>query len=140
MKITQTGPVNSATSRRVGRHKKHSQEAFSDHMVPEQATDARAVTGIKGAAQVDSVLLVQEVDNPEDRPTKARQRAEDILDQLDKVRHGLLAGAFSRRELEGLARLVRIERLEVDDPRLGEILDQIELRAAIELAKYSTLD
>jgi hypothetical protein len=56
------------------------------------------------------------------------------------VRHGLLAGTFSRRDLESLARLVKIEKLEVNDPKLTEILDQIELRAAIELAKYSTLD
>ncbi|MCH8917851.1 MAG: hypothetical protein IIC52_07325 [Proteobacteria bacterium] len=80
------------------------------------------------------------MDDPADLPAKARQRAEDILDRLDWLRHGLLAGAFSRRDLEGLARLVRIEKLEVNDPKLTEILEQIELRAEIELAKYSTLD
>jgi len=80
------------------------------------------------------------VDDPADRPAKARQRAEDILDRLDGVRHGLLAGTFSRRDLEGLARLLRIEKLEVNDPKLSEILEPVELHAEIELAKYSTLD
>lgn len=80
------------------------------------------------------------MDDPAGRSAKACQRAEDILDRLDRVRHGLLAGTFSRRDLEGLARLVRIEKLEVNDPELTEILEQIELRAEIELAKYSTLD
>ncbi len=89
---------------------------------------------------IDSLLAAQEVDDPADRPAKARQRAEDILDRLDRVRHGLLAGDFSRRDLESLARSVKIEKLEVNDPKLTEILDQIELRAEIELAKYSTLD
>ncbi len=89
---------------------------------------------------IDSLLAAQEVDDPADRPARARQRAEDILDRLDRVRHGLLAGAFSRGDLECLARLVRMEKLEVNDAKLTEILEQIELRAEIELAKYSTLD
>ena len=89
---------------------------------------------------IDSLLAAQEVDDPADRPAKARQRAEDILDWLDRVRHGLLAGTFSRRDLEGLARLVSIEKLEVKDPKLTQILEQIDLLAEIELAKYSALD
>jgi hypothetical protein len=106
----------------------------------EETAETQGVASVNGAAPVDSLLAVQEVDDPADRPAKARQRAEDILDRLDKVRHGLLSGAFARRDLVSLARLVRIEKLEVNDPKLTEILDQIELRAEIELAKYSTLD
>jgi hypothetical protein len=71
---------------------------------------------------------------------KARQRAGDILDQLDELRHGLLMGTLNRRQLENLARMVRARRGSVTDPRLAEVLDQIELRAEIELAKYATLD
>jgi hypothetical protein len=36
--------------------------------------------------------------------------------------------------------MVRARRDTVTDPQLAEILDQIELRAEIELAKYATLD
>jgi hypothetical protein len=36
-----------------------------------------------------------------------------------------------------LAQLVRARRDQVDDPRLIAILDEIELRAAVELAKLA---
>lgn len=86
------------------------------------------------------MLTAQEVDDPADRPAKTRQRAEDIPGQLDMIRHGLLAGTFSRREIEGLASMAWSSHLPSDDPKLAEIVDQIELRAEIELAKQSTLD
>lgn len=53
----------------------------------------------------------------------ARQRAEDILDRLDELRHGLLMGALSRRQIENLARLIRLKRESISDPRLVDILD-----------------
>jgi hypothetical protein len=36
-----------------------------------------------------------------------------------------------------LSRLARARRADVDDPRLVEVLDEIELRAEVELAKLS---
>ncbi len=140
MKINLTGSLTATPSRRVDKRKDKSSEKFGDHVAVEEMPETRSIASVKGVTSVDSLLAAQEVDNPADRPAKARQRAEDILDRLDRVRHGLLAGAFSRGDLEGLARLVRIEKLEVNDAKLTEILAQIELRAEIELAKYSTLD
>ena len=87
---------------------------------------------------VDSLLVLQEVPDATSGTSRAKLRAQDLLDQLDEVRHGLLAGALSRRMLDRLARIARSERQSVDDPRLQELLDEIELRAAVELAKYSS--
>jgi replicative DNA helicase len=109
-------------------------------MNAKEASVSSGVSGAAGVSAVDSLLAIQEVDTATDRPAKAKQRAEDILDRLDELRHGLLVGAFSRRQLEKLAELVRNKRQMVDDPALSEILDQVELRAEIELAKYATLD
>lgn len=53
---------------------------------------------------VDALLSFQEVGDALDSNGKARQRAEDILDQLDELRHGLLMGTISRRQLESLPR------------------------------------
>lgn len=140
MKISRIGSLSATSSHRVDKRKATSSEKFGDHLSLEETAETQGVSGVNGLAPVDSLLAAQEVDDPADRPAKARQRAEDILDRLDRVRHGLLAGAFSRRDLVSLARLVRIEKMEINDPKLTEILDQIELRAEIELAKYSTLE
>lgn len=61
-----------------------------------------------------------------------------MLDQLEEIRVGLLTGAIPRDRLEALDRLVQENRGQVVDPRLGEILDEIELRARVELAKLDT--
>jgi hypothetical protein len=64
------------------------------------------------------------------------RRAGDMLDLLDDIRVGLLEGRVPRGKLEGLLRMVQSRRDEVVDPRLSAVLDEIELRAAVELAKY----
>ena len=62
-------------------------------------------------------------------------QGEDLLDELDQIRIGLLTGSLPRATLERLAARVEAKRHRVDDPSLIQILDEIELRAAVELAK-----
>lgn len=142
MKITRTGSLNTTSkARRSGAAKSAGGSSFSQHLsTPASGGDAPSVAGVGSVGSVDALLSVQEVGDALDSNGKARQRADDILDQLDELRHGLLMGTLNRRQLESLARMVRARRDTVTDPHLAEILDQIELRAEIELAKYATLD
>lgn len=141
MKVSRTGSLNSSAVRRTGRATAGGSSAFASHIpASDAASDSQPVAGARSLTGVDALLSVQEMGDVFERERQARQRAEDILDRLDDLRHGLLAGLLSRHQVENLARLVRLRRSEVKDQRLLEILDQIELRAEIELAKYSTLD
>ena len=54
------------------------------------------------------------------------------------LRDGLLAGTLPREALVRLAQLVRTRGAEIDDPRLKDVLDEIELRAEVELAKLDS--
>lgn len=58
-----------------------------------------------------------------------------MLEQLEDVRIGLLTGSISQSQLQDLARNAKQAREEYLDPRLSEALDEIELRARVELAK-----
>jgi hypothetical protein len=60
-----------------------------------------------------------------------------MLDELEQIRLGLLLGQIPQARLEQLAQMVRARREQLDDPKLIAILDDIELRAAVELAKLS---
>ena len=60
-----------------------------------------------------------------------------MLDELEQIRLGLLLGAIPRARLEQLAQMVRARREQLDDAKLIAILDEIELRAAVELAKLA---
>jgi hypothetical protein len=86
-------------------------------------------------AQVDSLLALQEIgDMPADRD-QARRHGEALLAQLDELRYALLAGGMPLSRLEQLAQTLKSRQGSIADPGLAEVVAEIELRAAVELAK-----
>ena len=94
-----------------------------------------AATGV--IAGIDSLLAAQEVDDPAQRAARKRMRArgDDVLKQLDKLRLGMLTGTLSVGNLVDIADVVATHRESINDPQLSSILDEIDLRAQIEIAK-----
>lgn len=109
-------------------------DTFARH-IGESRQSAPGVAGPAGVAGIQGLLALQEVDDAAARASRGKRRAEALLDALDELRHGLLIGAIPRDKLIELARTVQARRGGVDDPRLAEILDEIDLRAQVELAK-----
>jgi hypothetical protein len=134
MKIDPTGPARGAGSvRRSEKSGATRSGEFARHL-----DSPAAGTGVSGGNPVGAVntfLSIQEVDDPLHSRKRAKQRAEDILDELDAMRDGLLSGTLARESIIRLAGLVRMRRPDVTDPALKEVLDEIELRAEVELAK-----
>ncbi|MDP3173680.1 MAG: flagellar assembly protein FliX [Phenylobacterium sp.] len=91
--------------------------------------------GVAGVASVDALLALQDVGGPLERRRRAFGRAGRILDVLDDVKVALLDGALDGGDLDRLRRAIRDERSQTDDPGLEALLDQIETRAAVEMAK-----
>jgi hypothetical protein len=81
------------------------------------------------------MLALQEVADATERNRKARERGNAMLDRLEAIRVGLLDGVVSSETIAELGKLVRDRRDGAGDPRLAGLLDEIELRAAVELAK-----
>lgn len=127
------GPQN---VRRTGRTDKGSSTAFSQHLQDESAGASQAVSGMSAVGGISALLGIQEVDDATQRASKGKKRASQLLEQLDDVRMGLVSGVLSKDQLMRLSNLVQSEKQNVDDPRLAEILDDIDLRARVELAKY----
>ena len=100
----------------------------------ETAPVARSNT-VAGVASLDALIALQEVGGPLERRRKAVRRAGAILDVLDEVKLGRLDGGVPPAALDRLVQAVRLERGEGDEPRLRELLDEIETRAVVELAK-----
>lgn len=134
MKVESTKGAGISGVRRTGKSGKTGSSEFSKLL--DETAEAGQATGPSGVQSVDSVLTVQEVGDREGNARRARERAELMLDRLDDIRHGLLMGAIPNDRLEELAAAVRRQREAVDDPRMVEILDEIELRARVELAKF----
>ena len=86
---------------------------------------------------VNSILAAQEATATDENGAKKNlvRRGEDILDRLDEIRHDLLKGTLPRSHIQNLANLLRSRRETVDDPELIQIINEIELRAEVEIAK-----
>jgi hypothetical protein len=98
------------------------------------AATARAA-GASAVASTDALLALQEVEGPLERRRRAVKRGGRLLDALDTLKVALLGDGSSTTALQGLARAVRESRADAGDPALEGVLDEIETRAAVELAK-----
>lgn len=96
---------------------------------------AGGVSGSAPLGSVDALLTLQAVGERPDGSARARERAEELLDRLDEIRLGLLLGTIPATQLEQLSAAIQRKRDHVADPRLAELLDEVDLRARVELAK-----
>ncbi len=84
-------------------------------------------------------MALQGVESATERRKRSIRRGRGLLDRLDELKLAMLGGENDAEALERLTRSLREERPE-DAPEaqndgLGSLLDQIDLRAAVELAK-----
>ena len=99
------------------------------------ASTARA-SSLGALSSLEALLALQETLNPLERRRRAVGRAGRILDVLDELKLASLDdGGDAAGVLTRLQAAVREARAETEDPALEEVLEQIELRAAVELAK-----
>lgn len=143
MKISGYGATSGpGQTKRTGKTDKSSGSAFAKQLAEtfEAAEEIHAVETSPSVGSIDALLAVQAADGAMEREARRHliQRGEDILDQLDEVRHGLLMGLIPKDKLTALAQMVRSRRDNVADPRLATVLDEIELRAEVELAKLGS--
>lgn len=141
MKITGPGQIQSKTVKKASRQQSGDTGVFSKNLGGAEATEAaQNVGGAAPLAPVDALLSLQEAPDATDGRSKGLARANEMLDLLEEVRKGILLGAISGPKLRVLADLARNQRLAQNeslksDPRLREILSEIELRSEVELAK-----
>lgn len=86
------------------------------------------------AASLEALLALQAVEDPILKKKKAMRRGHSMLDTLEAMKADLLAGRVSEGRLNQLMALVGQAR-EQSVPGLDALLDDIELRARVELAK-----
>ena len=70
-----------------------------------------------------------------DERRRGVEHGDDMLSLLDEIRDGLLAGTISRSLLNRLTIATAKHRDGFADPKLSTILDEIDVRARVELAK-----
>ncbi|MDB5417373.1 MAG: fliX [Phenylobacterium sp.] len=99
---------------------------------PSQSAGVSTANAVMG---VEALITLQDIGGPLERRRRAVGRAGRILDVLDEVKIALLEGQLTGETLKRLQRAVREQRSTTEDPRLEELLNEIETRAAVEIAK-----
>ena len=102
------------------------------------ADDTPQTTFIRSTAPLaalDSILALQGVDDATSGRSKGLARGQQILEMLDELREGLLSGSLPRATLHRLTGALSTRSECFADPQLQPVLDEIELRAQVELAK-----
>ncbi|WP_421983792.1 flagellar assembly protein FliX [Roseibium sp.] len=133
MRITGNKPVTGVQGK--GARKKSPSGAHE--FKPDAGSEVTQSTQIAGGNAIqgmDALLALQEVDERAERRSKAARHGHSMLDSLEAVRADLLAGVVSEARLEVLAAQVA-DRKSSGDERIDSVLEEIELRVKVELAK-----
>jgi hypothetical protein len=130
------GVRGSSPVKKTGKAGATGSTTFAKHMEEESVMPVSGVSSLGAVGPVGAILGVQEVGDATERAAKGKKRGNMLLEQLDGLRIALINGALSKEQLLRLSAMVQNEKVQVDDPRLAQILDDIDLRARVELAKY----
>jgi len=105
--------------------------------IADDAATARAAAAqpVAATAGIDALLALQAVEDPLFARRKAIKRGNALLDTLESIKADLLLGQVSEGRLNQLMALLGQAR-ERQLPELDGLLDDIELRARVELAKF----
>lgn len=140
MKIESGQPYNNVSSLRKRRQVSSSSgfggllDAMSETSEAETTEQAAPSAPVSDIGQM---LMIQEVSDEEANRKKAIRTGHMTLDALEKLRLSILFGEVTEGQLLGMRQLVQRQRSFILDPHLRAVLDDIELRVAVELAKYS---
>ncbi len=142
MKVTGPGQAQGVSSTKKSGKTSKGDGSFGD-LLAGGATSAESVKTTQSIGTVDSLLALQGAEDPAARSARKRmkQRANVILDELEKIRIGMLTGGLTVGHLVDIADVISSHREKVSDPVLTAIMDEVDLRAQVELAKLRmTLD
>ena len=110
----------------------------STFRLPEGPQTPPRPTGLAGTASLASLgtlMAVQGALDDKERRRAGLDRGREALDGLDRLRLAILEGRQDGGSIDALRGLLRRERTDTGDAGLERLLDDIDLRAEVELAK-----
>ena len=136
MKVEGPGSSQAAGKTKKTGKADRSGNIFSSLVAGETSGPAPTVS-TQSIAMVDALLAVQGAEDPTARAARrrVRERASNLLGELEKIRLAMLGGTLTVGHMIDIADVVASHRDKVSDPALTAIIDEIDLRAQVELAK-----
>ncbi len=136
MKVGGPGKIQSPSVKKSKGASKSSGSDFASQVSTSgKATPSGGIASSGPLTSVDALLGLQEMPDATAGRSKGLQFGRDLLDQLENIRRGLLLGTIPVHQLQKLAESLSKRKDQFQDPDLKGVLDEIELRARVELAK-----
>ena len=106
------------------------------------STDGSSIENIATTTplnSLNSLLAIQSIDDATTsniaKNNMAKSWGNDLLDILDNIRTGFLLGTIPASQLQNLSNLLAKQKKNATDPKLINILNEIEMRSLVELTK-----
>jgi len=141
IKVGSTGATKAVGSTRRGTKTTATDGSFASFLEETDGLTSSAVGAASEVGGLEALLAAQSVgDALQDSSKKKRAAAHgnELLDKLEDLRAAILTGSVPKSKLIELAQALRVRREAGLDEELNRILDDIELRAEVELAKLSS--
>lgn len=136
MKITEINTVkNKIKSKKTGAS---SGVNFASFMSDDEETEVKATQSASPISAISIINEINEVSEDEKRKQTIRH-GHEILDELEELRNGLLLGTLNEQALQNAHKKALSNRSKTNDVELEELINEIEVRAAVELAKRGLL-
>lgn len=139
MKIKGPDRVTPGRVERAKGKKPVDKAAFDKALGSEEVQSSGTMSGTAPITSVNNLLSLQEMPSATDGRSKGIQRAEGLIEHLEAIRHGLLLGQISKKRLLDIVKALEVQREKNLDPGLVQIINDIELRAKVELAKLEII-
>lgn len=136
MRIQGANAAAATTTSSAVRRRDSTGTGFS--VAEQQAAQApQAAAALRTISGIEALLALQGEGEPGARRRRAVVQGRAALDALDELKHALLAGTLDA----GMLRRLKAAALDLKegsgDPRLDDVLAQIDLRLQVEIAKLS---
>ena len=129
------GPTGTSLGSPAANARRTSSSSFALPEDAASASESRAATAPRAAANIDALLAMQGIEDPAERRKRSVQRGRGALDVLDDLKIGLLSGNFNASTVSRLRDAAANLKSTSGDPGLDAVLSEIELRVEVELAK-----
>ena len=113
--------------------------SFASYLSQNVLNQHNAVGGTSSISVTDAIFSTQMVGGEEEREIRKKlvKRSSELLDKLEDIRDGLILGYISKDKLIEISRFVKEKRFNTEDKRLKDIIEEVELRVEVELAKLT---
>ena len=106
-----------------------------DAFETDAASQSGGLSNVAPLSSLSGMLALQEISEEEIRRKKLVKQGDDMLDSLEQLRRRLLMGTLPMQTLHDINHQLSLQKQTVADPHLLAIMDEIELRTAVELTK-----